>query len=132
MHVASVRIAVPLFATAGLLASGIARAGDHQPPAPPAALQSLAKLAGTWQGSAKVSDKTGDKTVPVTFVYEATAGGSAIVEHLFPGTPHEMMSVYTAEGDGVARTIDGAAAAAPAASAVSASRFLRSLSMLSR
>ncbi len=40
----------------------------------------------------------------VTMTYQTTAGGSAIVEHLFPGTPHEMMSVYTVEGDAVAMT----------------------------
>jgi hypothetical protein len=101
MHVASVRVLLSSFAIAGLLASGIARAADHPAaPPPPAALQPFAKLVGTWQGTAKM----GDKTVPVTFVYESTAAGSAVVEHLFPGTPHEMMSVYTAEGDGVAMT----------------------------
>jgi hypothetical protein len=101
MHVTSVRVLVSLFALAGgLIAGGSARAADHAAAAPPAALQPLAKLAGTWQGSAKM----GDKMVPVTFVYEPTAGGSAIVERLFPGTPHEMMSVYTVEGDGLAMT----------------------------
>ena len=102
MKVAKSRVLVSL--ALALIAGGVARAGDHPPAAQPAVLQPLAKLVGTWQGSVKISDKSGDKTVPVTFVYESTAGGSAIVEHLFPGTPHEMMSVYTAEGDGVAMT----------------------------
>src|SRR5262252_7077945 len=72
-------------------------------PAPPAeakALEPLKKLAGTWQGNAKM----GDKTMAVTIVYELTAGGSAVLERLFPGTPHEMISVYTSDGDGVAMT----------------------------
>jgi hypothetical protein len=46
----------------------------------------------------------GDKTMPVTIVYETTAGGSTVLERLFPGTPHEMISVYTADGAGVAMT----------------------------
>jgi hypothetical protein len=103
MHMTKARVLVALgvVVTGGLIAGGAARAGAHPAAAaPPAELQLLAKLVGTWQGSAKM----GDKTVPVTFVYESTAGGSAIVEHLFPGTPHEMMSVYTAEGDGLAMT----------------------------
>ena len=102
MKVAKVRSLVSLApALVGvLMAGGVARAGDHPVVGPPAAQQPVAKLVGTRQGTARM----GDKTVPVTFVYESTAGGSAVVEHLFPGTPHEMMSVYTAEGDGVAMT----------------------------
>jgi hypothetical protein len=65
-----------------------------------ARLQPLKNLAGTWQGNSKM----GDKTMPVTITYEVTAGGSAVVEHLFPGTPHEMMSVYTIDGGAVAMT----------------------------
>jgi hypothetical protein len=77
-------------------------AADRAPAAPPlpAAFETLKTLAGTWQGSAKM----GDQTIPVTFVYEVTAGGTAVVERLFPGTPHEMMSVYTVEGDRVIMT----------------------------
>ncbi|HVY38612.1 MAG TPA: hypothetical protein VHM31_11775 [Polyangia bacterium] len=78
---------------------------DHPPAAPdPKPLQPLKRLVGTWQGNATMHDKGGDKTIPVTITYDATAGGTAIVEHLFPGTPHEMLSVYTVEGDGLAMT----------------------------
>ncbi len=92
----------PLALALSALAGGGALA-DHAP-APPdanlAKLQPLKKLAGTWQGNAKM----GDKTLPVTITYDTTAGGSAVVEHLFPGTPHEMMSVYTVDGAGLAMT----------------------------
>lgn len=74
--------------------------GAPAAPADPKPLAPLKKLVGTWQGNAQM----GGKTVPVTITYAATAGGSAVVEHLFPGTPHEMMSVYTVEGSGVAMT----------------------------
>ena len=39
----------------------------------------------------------GDKTLPLTITYESTAGSTAISERMFPGTPHEMLSVYTVE-----------------------------------
>jgi hypothetical protein len=75
---------------------------DHAMPAraAPKELEALKKLAGTWQGKARM----GTQEVPVTIVYESTAGGSAVVERLFPGTPHEMMSVYTGEADKVVMT----------------------------
>jgi len=38
----------------------------------------------------------GDSSVGVS--YHVTAAGSAVVETLFPGTPHEMVSVYTRMG----------------------------------
>jgi hypothetical protein len=86
----------------GLLAAAPATAmGDHPaPPAPPKALEPLRKLVGTWQGEIKM----GGHTMPVTIVYEPTAAGSAIVERLFPGTPHEMLSVYVVEGETLAMT----------------------------
>jgi hypothetical protein len=54
----------------------------------------LKKLSGKWEGSSKM----GDKTMPVTITYDVTAGGSAVIEKLFPGTPHEMISVYSSDG----------------------------------
>ena len=80
---------------AGLLSAAVAPSDPNL-----AKLQPLKKLVGTWQGNAKM----GDKEMPVTITYQTTAGGTAVVEHLFPGTPHEMMSVYTVEGDAVAMT----------------------------
>lgn len=97
----AIRIAVFVLVPFAVTTASLARAGDDAPPpAEPKALATLKRLAGTWQGSAKM----GDKTVPVTIVYETTAGGSAVLERLFPGTPHEMISVYTADGDGVSMT----------------------------
>jgi len=49
-------------------------------------------LVGVWEGT---SNKDGEK---VTVKYELTSGGSAILEELFPGTPHGMISVYYDEG----------------------------------
>lgn len=47
-------------------------------------------LVGVWEGTAKMP-KEGEK---VKVEYRLSSGGSAVVETLFPGTPHEMISVY--------------------------------------
>jgi hypothetical protein len=83
-------------------AASEATAGDRSQSAgpEPKPFTALKRLVGTWQGNAKM----GESTMPVTIVYESTAAGSAVLERLFPGTPHEMISVHTADGDGVAMT----------------------------
>jgi hypothetical protein len=74
--------------------------GDDKPgaklPAPPtnAGLEKMKKLAGTWLAA----DKDGKPTDQVVSVIKVTAGGSVVHETLFPGQPHEMVSIYTAEG----------------------------------
>ncbi|HNP27857.1 MAG TPA: hypothetical protein PKK23_02350 [Nitrospirales bacterium] len=50
----------------------------------------MKQLAGSWEG---VMDM-GKKSQKVTAHYRVTSGGSAIVETLSEGTPHEMMTVY--------------------------------------
>ncbi len=68
-------------------------------PTPRAAFDQLKGLAGQWQGHLASAD--GPAT---TVTYELTANGSAVVEKLFPGTPHEMMSVYSMDGDDLVLT----------------------------
>jgi hypothetical protein len=53
-------------------------------------LEKLKTLSGTWQGTTMM----GGKETPVTVTYETSSNGSVVVETLFPGTPHEMVSVY--------------------------------------
>ncbi|HTL11315.1 MAG TPA: hypothetical protein VL588_02425 [Bdellovibrionota bacterium] len=60
----------------------------------------LKQLVGTWEGKTKM----GDKETTVKATYELTSGGSAILERLFAGTDHEMVSVYHADGSSVAMT----------------------------
>ena len=57
----------------------------------PAAFARLQSLAGTWQGTSGGEDSG-------RVVYRVTAGGSAVMETLLPGTPHEMVSVYYLDG----------------------------------
>jgi hypothetical protein len=57
---------------------------------PKAAFERLKSLAGTWEGRA-TDEKTGP---PVTVVYRSASNGSVVMEDLFPGTDHEMISIY--------------------------------------
>ncbi len=56
----------------------------------------LAGLTGTWEA---VQVKDGKKQL-MKVNYKLTAGRTALVETLFPGTPQEMVSIYH-QGDGV-------------------------------
>jgi hypothetical protein len=53
------------------------------------ALERLKALAGEWQGTA---ESVGGP--PAAARYEVGSGGTIVRELLFPGTDHEMMSVY--------------------------------------
>lgn len=59
-------------------------------PSSKAAFERLLALAGTWEGKAG----HGEKLNPATVRWERISGGSAVMETLFPGTEHEMRSVY--------------------------------------
>lgn len=54
--------------------------------------QRLKQIVGVWEGSTSMGEGKGDQKVNVE--YRLTSGGTVIVETLFPGTPHEMVSVY--------------------------------------
>jgi hypothetical protein len=73
-----------------VLAAPAARAADAVDGK--AAFEQLKKLAGDWEG--KVPGYDGNHAVQ----YRVTSGGNAVVESLFAGAPHEMMSVYFLDG----------------------------------
>ena len=52
--------------------------------------EKLKGLEGKWEGSTMMEGKLQD----IAVIYHLTSGGTAVVETLFPGTPHEMVSVY--------------------------------------
>ena len=70
-----------------VLALGV-RAED---PKPNAAFEQMKKMVGDWTAPMDMGD---GKTMDAAFNYRLTAGGSALVETLFQGSEHEMMSVY--------------------------------------
>jgi hypothetical protein len=62
--------------------------------------EQIKTLIGIWQGTRKAYD--GEETI--TARYSLTAKDSAVMEQLFPGTPKEMVSVYTQDGHDLVMT----------------------------
>lgn len=60
------------------------------------AFDRLKAMEGTWKGMASGAE--------AEVTYRLTGAGSAVVETLFPGTPHEMVTVYHRDGDDVVLT----------------------------
>jgi hypothetical protein len=82
-----------------LVLLGARLAAGTEPAAPGiSAADAFAKmktLVGEWTG--KAGEGQGDADARV--VYRLTGAGSALVETLFPGLPHEMITVYHLDGD---------------------------------
>lgn len=57
-------------------------------------------LAGVWKGTSDM----GKGEQEVVIEYYVTSAGSALVEKLFPGMPHEMISIYHDKGDKLSMT----------------------------
>jgi hypothetical protein len=80
-----------------------AAAATHDGAAPPAApgFERLKSLAGEW-----VSAEDGQfaKKGDLMARYVVTAGGTAVIETVFPGQAHEMVTVYHADGADVVLT----------------------------
>jgi hypothetical protein len=55
------------------------------------------QLEGRWEGAMKMAQ--GGESMPAVVEFHLTAGGSALVQTDFPGTPMEMVSVYYLDGD---------------------------------
>ena len=64
-----------------------------EPPSPEAAFEQLTSLEGRWVGKAGAGEDAGEAEV----LWEVTSGGHTVVERLFPGTDHEMMTLYWLE-----------------------------------
>ncbi len=64
------------------------------------AFQKLKSLAGQWEGT--VDEKDSGPKVSVS--YRVTSNGSALIETQFPGTKHEMVTVYHLDGPQVVMT----------------------------
>jgi hypothetical protein len=64
---------------------------------PKEAFEKLKKLEGTWEGQA-----TGGMAAKV--IYKVTGAGSALVETQFPGSAHEMVTVYHLDGGALVMT----------------------------
>ncbi len=69
-------------------------AADEGPVSARAAFDRLKGLAGTWDAAVDAAPGA-----PQRVTYRLTAAGTAVVETLFAGTDHEMMTVYHLDGD---------------------------------
>ena len=75
---------------------GLAVAEPGVPVEGKAAFERMKTLAGTWEGQAG----HGQPGQAATVTYRVASGGSVVEETLFPGTPHEMISMYhVVDGD---------------------------------
>lgn len=72
------------------------------PKPPPPQFSKFKKLVGKWEAVHK--NMMSGKSEKVIVTYRLTAGGTALIETLFPGTPHEMVSVYHGDGDDLVMT----------------------------
>ena len=81
-------------------AFGDEKTGKLSPPPSNSGLETMKKLAGTWLAA----DKDGKPTDQVVSIIKVTAGGSVVHETLFPGQPHEMVSIYTVDGPDLVMT----------------------------
>jgi hypothetical protein len=61
-----------------------------------ALLSAVAQLAGRWEVL--------DQEEPAFIEFAVSSGGSAVVETMFPGTPHEMTNMYTLDGNSLVMT----------------------------
>ena len=92
--------AVAIFAVAMFGASAQALDHDHEKkPAENAAFEKIKSLAGKRSPAMFTAD--GDKT---NVEYRVTASGTAVIETMFAGEPHEMVTVYTLDGDSINAT----------------------------
>jgi hypothetical protein len=81
-------------------------ADDKKPDAPKAAaklpaFEKFKQLEGEWTGR----ELTGQKTeMEIHVKYKVSSGGSAVVETIFPGGEHEMVTVIHPDGDNILLT----------------------------
>lgn len=87
-------VVVLVAGAAGQAQAPAAKAAAGQPVTGAQAFALMKTLVGEWQGTGK----SGQKSIPAHFSYRLTGAGSALVETLFPGTPHEMVTVYHMDG----------------------------------
>jgi len=73
-----------------------------------AAFARVKTLAGTWtsqlDGAAQKKEHRDEHPAEATVTYRLTGAGSALVETQFPGTDHEMVSVYHLDGEDLRMT----------------------------
>jgi hypothetical protein len=88
------RTACPLLVIALFIVGDSAPAAEKSAPVNVQRFEALKQLAGDW---VKVG-KDGKPTGPVISSIRVTSGGSAVEETMFPGSDHEMVTMYHLDG----------------------------------
>lgn len=79
----------------------VTQAQEHKQTEPKnAAFDRFKQLTGEWTGKGMMEGKEQE----IRVIYKVTSGGSAVVETIFPGTPHEMVTVIHPDGDALLLT----------------------------
>lgn len=80
---------------------GLGLAQQPNPPGPSsAALDRLKSLVGEWEGKAN----EGGKQMPTTTSFRLVSDGSALMDVLAAGTPHEMVTMFHMDGSDLLAT----------------------------
>ncbi len=82
---------IGILAMLTLSTSALAKEGQLPPDNSSPELNRIKSLEGRWVSTTSMFGKKNQK---VYTTYKVTAGGSAVLETIFPGTPQEMVSVY--------------------------------------
>jgi hypothetical protein len=82
--------------------SNAANKQEDPKPLPAPDFGKLKTLVGKWECTSSCNHEGMPKKMVVT--YRLTSGGSALIETIFPGTSHEMVSVYHGDGDELVMT----------------------------
>jgi len=85
---------VCMFGALMLAVSAAEKKDTSKEPAKHAGLDRFKQLAGEWTGKMCMNGKEH----PGTIIYKVTSNGSAVIETIAPGTPHEMVTVIHADG----------------------------------
>ena len=79
--------------------------------APRTAFESMKGLAGDWEGPAMMTEGAGagagakgEAPPPARVSYRVVSNGAVLMETLFGGTPHEMITMYHLDGDDLVLT----------------------------
>lgn len=78
-------------------ASPAVGSGDHPAPKAHPAFDQLKQIAGDWEADNDGGNKMHEQVT-------LTAGGSVLMESMFPGTPHAMVTMYHPDGKGLVAT----------------------------
>lgn len=97
MRSLKVFVVVAVFAVLGLMQTALS--AEQSTPAG-ASFEKLKFLAGEWEGKAS----EGGKDIPATTSFRPVSDGSALMNVLGAGTPHEMVTMFNMDGEDLLAT----------------------------